>query len=125
MRIYSNIIVVDDVLWAFRQAREQHGQDIHIEDIRTWKPRGYDHGVEVWGYADHGRYGSGRGTPGLRAASWDAWGYVIAYLFNTDPHARVGWYDNEAHFVEMVRKHPRTGSDLPFLQVLDNIKEYD
>ena len=59
-----------------------------------------------------------------RAASWDDWGYVIAHLFNVDPAARVGFYDNEADFVAKVRKYPRKGSSLAFLGVLDTIKEY-
>lgn len=132
MKIYSDIITRRDVETAFFNARMQHGQDIHIEAIRGWKPRRYAYGVEVFAESMNGNRATGHvparatgprdGYP--RAASWDAWGYVIALLFNVDPHARIGFYDSEADFVDKVRKWPRKGSELAFLEVLDNIKEY-
>ena len=132
MKIYSNHLTVADVRAAFGNACKNHGADIGIEDIRTWKPRGYAHGIEVWAESLNGTratghipaHSSGPRDSYPRAASWDDWGYVIAYLFNADPHARVGFYDSEADFVATVRKYPRKGSDLAFLDVLDNIGEY-
>lgn len=133
MKIYSNIITESDVRAAFTSAQVRNA-DIYIDgDIRTWKPRKEQYGTEVFAASRHGRAATGH-VPAResgprddypRAASWDAWGYVIAYLFNADPHARVGFYDNEADFVEKVRKYRHKDSELPFLDVLDNIKEYD
>lgn len=142
MKIYSNVITESDVHRAFRAARAAHGADIHVEDITTWKPRhykketpkrtNYAYGTEVFAESINGKMATGHvparasgprdGYP--RAASWDDWGYVIAYLYNLDPHARIGFYDNEADFVAKVRKYRRKGSSLPFLDVLTNIGEY-
>jgi hypothetical protein len=132
MKIYSDIITESDVRAAFTSARQENKQDIYIEDIRGWKPRRYACGVEVHAESLAGKRTTGHvparatgprdGYP--RAASWDAWGYAIAYLYNLDPHARIGIYDNEADFVEKVRKYRHKDSELPFLDVLDNIKEY-
>jgi hypothetical protein len=77
----------------------------------------------VWGYSYTGTRKTQRDRD-LRAATWDAWGYVIAYLFNKDPFARVGFYDNEADFVEKVRKYKPKDMDALFLSTLDNIGEY-
>ena len=142
MKIYSNHLTEADVRHAFTMARIKNGADIYVEEIKWWTPRQYKvetpkhttyaYGVEVWAESLHGTRATGHvparasgprdGYP--RAASWDDWGYVIAHLFNVDPAARVGFYDNEADFVAKVRKYPRKGSSLAFLDVLDNIKEY-
>jgi hypothetical protein len=132
VKIYSNILTLADVRQAFKTARDVHGADIYMEEAREWKPRGYAHGVEVWAESMHGKRATGHvpaRSPGPRdgyprAASWDDWGFVIASLFNQDPHARVGFYDNEADFVKQVRQHPHAGSDLAFLNTLTNIGEY-
>lgn len=132
MKIYSNHITLADVREAFKLARDKYGADIFMEDARTWKPRGYANGTEVWAESMKGKRATGHvparesgsrdGYP--RAASWDDWGYVIAALFSIDPHARVGFYDNSADFVAKVRKYPHKGSDLAFLQTLADIGEY-
>jgi hypothetical protein len=44
---------------------------------------------------------------------------VIAYLFNIDPHARIGFYDSLADFIGKVQRYRRKGSELPFLSVLE------
>jgi hypothetical protein len=123
MKIYSDILTEKDVTDAFFTARTYPGVDIHIDAIRTWKPRKHAYGVEVWGASVSGRRSAnGRDA---RAASWDDWGTVIALLYNRDPHARIGFYDNEADFVAKVRQYQPRGATLKFLDVLTNIREYD
>jgi hypothetical protein len=131
MRIYSDHLTQEDVRAAFGRARAR-GCDIWIESIRSFKPRIGRYGTEVFAESHHGTkatghvsaYASGPRDGYPRAASWDDWGYVIAELYNTDPHARIGFYDSEADFVAKVRQYPRKGSELPFLDVLENIREY-
>jgi hypothetical protein len=127
VKIYSDIITELDVRKAFQKARDTHDCDISIEDIRTWCPRAYGYGVEVFAESLRGTRVTGHvparacgprdGYP--RAASWDDWGYVIAELFSIDPQARVGFYDSRDDFVAKVRQYPRQGSDLAFLDVLE------
>jgi hypothetical protein len=127
MKIYSNRLTEADVRNAFRLARENHHADIYIEAIRSFKPRNYANGVEVFAESTAGKRATGhvpaRATGPRdwypRAASWDDWGYVIAYLFNIDPHARIGFYDSLADFIAKVQRYPRKGSELPFLGVLE------
>jgi hypothetical protein len=130
MKIYSNIITRADVRDAVTKARA-NGADVYIDDSRTWQPRGYSYGTEIWLASVNGKRATAHGpiTSGPRnhlprAASWTDYGYVIAHLFNLDPHARIGFYDNEADFVAKVREFPRSGESLDFLNVLTNIAEY-
>ena len=132
MKIYSNEITEADVRHAFGTARLTHHADIYIEEIRTWKPRDYACGVEVYAKSTNGTRATGHRPARssgprdgyARAASWTDWGYVIARLYNMDPDARIGFYDSEADFVAKVRQYPRNGSSLAFLAVLANINEY-
>jgi hypothetical protein len=127
MKIYSNKITADHVRAAFADARDAHGADIWEDIERTWMPRAYGYGTEVHGYSINGRrYVNSGGWGGAfrRAASWADWGYVIAYLFKTDPDARVGIYDNEADFIAKVRRYQPAGSSLAFLAVLLGVNEY-
>jgi hypothetical protein len=117
MKIYSNVLTRAAVEQAFAVARDISGADIHIESIRTWRPRDCTYGTEVWGASRHGRRASAH-NPLARAASWDDWRYAIAWLFAIDPGARIGWYDSRADFEAKVRQWPRDGSRLPFLGVL-------
>jgi hypothetical protein len=123
LKVYSNHITRTDVEKAFSAARVQNGADIWIEQIRTWKPRRETYGVEFTAYSQNGKHARNYGRAG-RAASWSDHGYVIAHLFNIDPHAKIGFYDNEADFVEKVSKYQPRDADTDFLGVLDNIEEY-
>jgi hypothetical protein len=125
MKIYSDKITEHDVRRAFTIARDDHHADIWIEDIRTWKPRKYLYGTEVFPRSHHGSRATGHvparasgprdGYP--RAASWDDWGYVIAELYRIDPDARVGFYDSKADFISKVTKYRRPESSLAFLDI--------
>lgn len=133
MKIYSNIITINDIWNAFRKARDENGSDIWVgADLRTFRPRTERFGAEFWAYSIHGKRASAHAPIGscsrdrhrLRAASWSDYGYVMAHLYNVDPHARVGFYKNEADFVEKVRNYTPRGQSLEFLNVLHNIAEY-
>lgn len=83
-------LTASDVREAASFARER-GQDIYVEEIAT-SPRG---AVTFYCEAEHGRYATnrqGRGGSTGRAATWTAWGWLIAELFRRDPDARIGQY---------------------------------
>lgn len=130
MKIYSDEITEVEVRAVFNKARRDHDADIWIEEMRGWNPRTCKYGVEVWAESLGGKRATGRNQSSYgrdrepRAASWDDWGYVIAELYNIDPDARIGFYDNEASFVTFVRKYPHKGASLAFLGALRNINSY-
>jgi len=127
MFIRSDVITSADVHLAARRARDLNESDIWIADTRDFKPRRSVHGTEFHAYSYSGKRHRNSGTCGAgeeRAASWSDYGYLIAHLFNKDPFAQISWYDNEADFVEKIRKHPRRGESTDFLNVLANIEEY-
>lgn len=128
MKIRSDIITMADVRQAFAAARAGHGADIWIDESRTFKPRRYHYGVEVWAESMNGKRATGHHAIGSvsggeaqylpRAASWTDYGYVIAALYNLDPDAQIGSYDSEADFVASVRRYVPRGESLDFLKVL-------
>jgi hypothetical protein len=131
MRVRSNILTSGDVYDAAHRAREVNGADVYIDAIRDFKPRREAHGVEFWAYSLNGKVASAHRPIGSysldevpRAASWTDYGYLIAHLFNKDPHAQIGHYDNEADFVEKVRSYVPRGQNTDFLHVLTSIDEY-
>lgn len=110
MKIYSNILTQRAVEDAFALARQADHADIWIDEMRTWQPRAWTHGIEVWAYSLHGTRASAHGpiAPGPRdhlprAAAWEDWGNVIARLYATDPRARIGHYKNAGDFADKVR----------------------
>lgn len=118
MKIYSDKITEDDVKFAFRRARMHNYADIWIEDISTWTPRKQANGVEFHAVSSNGRRAVNRGTGG-RAASWEDWGFVIAWLYRLDPEARIGMYTSKADFRNKVHQYQRPGSSLAFLDILN------
>ena len=126
MKVYSDILTEDKVRRAFASARSC-GADIWMSDIRTWKPRGHAYGTEFWAESHHGTKasahwpladsGNRRNAP--RAASWSAYGWLIAILFRDDPDARIGCYDGAAVFVAKVEQEAaRRPADPAFLAAL-------
>lgn len=107
MKLYSNILTEHDVYRAFTEARQLDGADIYPDDISTFQPRTpYRHGVKFYATSLHGRQITGHRPIGsypldgeARAASWDAYGYVIARLYRIDPDARIGHYKGIADFI--------------------------
>jgi hypothetical protein len=124
MKIYSDVITSADVHRAFADARCA-GADIHVDELRTWKPRRHAHGTEVWAESVSGTRATAHRPIGSydlsdvpRAASWSDWGQVIARLYVLDPAARIGFYKDAADFEAKVRQYPRKGQSLAFLDIL-------
>ena len=103
MKMHSDKLTADDLYVAAHRARTVHRQDIHVIDALDCGSRSRAHGVEFHCGSNHGRYAraSGRGPDvGGRAASWDAWGWLIGELFRLDPDAIIGNYKGVTHFIE-------------------------
>lgn len=132
MKLYSDKITENALYNAARDARQLDSQDIHIEDARQFKARKSinRYGLEFYGYSYTGKQASGHrpvgsypldGTP--RAASWDAWGWLITRLFKIDPEAWVGQYKGIHDFIRQCEqtlsyRRDATGS---FLQLARNV----
>lgn len=117
MKIYSDHLTEHEVRLAFQRARLFSDADIHITDITTWAGRKYSNVLELHAGSINGRRQNNNNDG--RAASWDDWGYVIAYLFRMDPAARIGMYDGFIDFGNKVLRYRRPGSRLAFLEVLE------
>jgi len=98
MRINAQSKLTSEDVWnAVITARNEHDQDIHIQDLKV----GTKGAIQFWCESLNGKYAIGRNdSAGHKAASWTAWGYVIAELFKRDPEARIGHYKNRDHFIE-------------------------
>lgn len=66
--------------------RDQHGNVMHV---RRFKNTG-DRGASSEYYGECGA---------IWAATWDEWGWFIAYVFEADPDARFGHYASYADFM--------------------------
>lgn len=96
MRINAHSkLTADDVYFAVKQARAEYGQDIFLDDITVGK-----HGaINFYCASQHGKFAVNRhGKSEARAASWVAYGYVIAELYRRDPEAHIGFYNSVEHF---------------------------
>jgi hypothetical protein len=100
MFIRSNIIGQIDIRNAMQHARSE-GFDILIDEdgIREFKPRKFERGFQLYCEALSGPRAR-NGRPG-KAASWDAYGVAMAYLYKLDPNAEVAWYKNARHFLDV------------------------
>jgi hypothetical protein len=131
--MYSDKLTEHDVRTAFYDARQVDGQDIWPVDIRTFRPRSYGrrNGIEFYAESLHGKMATGHrpigsyplslelGSDVPRAASWSAYGYVIARLFAMDPDARIGGYDGVAGFAKAVRSYVPRGQHTRFLELVE------
>jgi hypothetical protein len=63
--------------------RDQNGQQLHVRRFKNTGDRG----------ASSGYYGGA-----VWAATWDEWGWFIAFVFAADPDARFGHYASYADF---------------------------
>ena len=61
MKIYSNILTESDVREAFTGARMFNDADIYLDSLRTWKPRAYARGVDVYASSVNGKRRSAHG----------------------------------------------------------------
>lgn len=133
MRINSqSTLTMRDVIDAIHAAVFTHGQDIYLDE---WSqgPRG---AKNFYCAAEHGSYATGRNdNSGKRAASWTAYGWVIAELFTRDPNAHIGQYRGRDHFIRTiygeqrryiireslgVKSRSKIGADCSFLSLFDD-----
>jgi hypothetical protein len=94
-----------DVLIAISRTRGFHDQDIWLDEIHT----GARGAITFYCESEHGKYSTGRNHPnGARAASWTAWGWLIAELFTYDPDAHIGTYRGRDHFIRCIYSAQRS-----------------
>lgn len=100
MRINANSIIdTHDVAAAVSRARNEYGQDIYLDEVTV----GEKGAINFYCASVSGRYSvNRRGRTNARAASWTAWGYVIATLFSIDPWAHIGQYKGMSDFVTKI-----------------------
>lgn len=102
MKIHSDSLTIEDVVQCASICRAQHGVDIQIGEHVAVGSRKRASGITFKGYALAGRYACNSSVYGAddpRAATWSAWGYLIAELYRLDPLAIVGQYANVFDFV--------------------------
>lgn len=97
MFIRSNKITYIDIQREFDVAREDYDQDARYEYVRGFTPRKFKIGHQIYGYSYYGKRASAHDRD-EKAMSWEAWGYVIAYLFHIDPNAQIGFYKDSVMF---------------------------
>lgn len=97
MRIHSDKITTADVRDAARRAA---ANPVRLTEHRSRK-RDHAYDVILEGHAPHRINSAEFGD--LNAASWDAWGIFLAYLFEIDPAAECWAYDGWSDF------HRKTG----------------
>lgn len=137
MKVYSDKINGGQVQEAFLCARQLDGQDIWLDGMRSFNPRKtvFRSGTEFWARSLNGKVASGHrpvgsyplslenGSGVARAASWSAYGYVIARLYLVDPDAKIGKYGNAQDFMDQVRAHVPRGQHTRFLELLGHEEE--
>lgn len=96
MKLHSDVLTKTDIHQACTVAN-QHGQDIFCDEIVEQGSQKRKRGITFYCEALSGPR-SRNGRDGY-AASWDAYGWVIAELFNRDPNAIIGWYESPSHFL--------------------------
>jgi len=116
MKLHSDIITKTDVDNTARLVRERYGQDIWIESVETRNSRSRDHSITFYAYSLNGKRSRNRREG--RAATWTAYGYLIAELFNCDPDAKIAWYDSPGDFRDKCAQFAQ-GRDISFIGHLD------
>lgn len=132
-------LTATDLHAAAHHIRQQYGQDFYIEEAVT-SPRG---ALTFYGEAMHGtRRVNRQANSNAYAATWVAWGYFIAELFNRDPEATIGQYKGVEDFRRQCReahdwftrygedggrKRPKDslGSNIAFLDTLTGVPSYE
>jgi hypothetical protein len=127
MRLHTNLDYID-IAHALKSAKRagQVAQDVTFQDglvphgsrthLRAYEiqlgtfekdslPAGYTdqngHKLNVRRFKNTGDSGASSGwySPSVWAATWDEWGWFIAYVFAADPDARFGHYASYADFM--------------------------
>lgn len=93
MRIYSQVITERNVRETVAKTR-----DIYIISIRSFRPRGGGNGIEI--YCGGNGFSRSAHDGEHFAATWDAYGNLMAELYMLDPSAKIAWYKTFVDFVE-------------------------
>lgn len=106
MKLYSNTITERDLWHAAAEVLRNDNQVIYLEDVRPFKPRKtWTNGVKFFatGNSPHATGHRAIGSYPLdhveRAATWSAYGYLIARLYLIDPSAKIGYYTSKGDFI--------------------------
>lgn len=119
MKLHSDKLTKQDVLDAAVIANHGYKQDIYVDEIMSNGSRSRASGVTFYAASDNGRRSSNRqGKTSAKAASWTAYGYLIAELFRRDADAIVGPYDGAGDFARQVTRHTPRGESLDFLALM-------
>lgn len=95
MRINAGSRLTATDLYEATIVARNHGYDFRIEELSVG-PRG---AMTFYGESFTGKRRVNRqGRSDAYAASWAAWGWFIAELYNRDPNARIGHYKNREDF---------------------------
>lgn len=93
MRIHSDVLTIEHVNAA---ADEVPG--VHLHKFSEHGSRRRDHTLDVF-LVGHGKTGGQWGAPGgLKTASWDDWGMVLARLYIIDPLLWTRQYPDRREF---------------------------
>jgi hypothetical protein len=125
MKLHSDLIISRDVWTAANRARRVHGQDIYVDDEMNCGSRKRNAAVSFRCFSEHGKRSTNPGTSRDRttykAATWTAWGYVIAELFALDPKAIIGTYDGVEDFAakcqQAISYREKYGDTIAFLDI--------
>lgn len=93
MKIYTTILKERD----FYDAAQQAG--VGVAALTTARGRGRDVTVYDVALTGSSKYVSAhRNANYCKAATYDEWGYFLAYLFRADPHMRTRYYKDALEF---------------------------
>ena len=112
MRITSKTTLTKLDLYAAERYAQRFGNDIHIDSLAV-SPRG---AITFYCVSYNGTRRC-NGRDGF-AATWSAWGYLIAELFNRDPSAIIGQYRGREDFIRKCREWQPAGQSIAFLDHL-------
>ena len=117
MIVYSDTLTENDLYEAALRARDEFGQDIWIDEISSGRSRKRNGRITFYAKSMNGRRAR-NGRPG-RAASWTAYGYLIAELFRRDSEAIIGIYNSPTEFHEICsHNYGVTGESIDFLNLV-------
>jgi hypothetical protein len=117
MYIRSNILTTQNILDSLQHARSE-GFDIYLDvdaGIREFSPRRFERGFKLYCESLNGKRAR-NGRVGM-AASWDAYGVAMAYLYALDPDAEIAWYKNRDDFYEKTSLYAHRMGEAPWLTI--------
>lgn len=114
MKIYSNTLEREDLFKTCPSSCELEVITIGHprKAARAWQTRLSCPFGKRWA---GGNMNSSPWDERVKAASWDQWGIWMADLFDIDPDAIIGYYNNQSHFMEMTANYIPKGMKAPWL----------